>query len=283
MKPEDFTKEELGRLKEIMEEYEKGETMEKNENVKEYILSKAEKDDDSKKVQELLINSPSAFCQIIGLGKIGHEIISIIKDVKYLNVYSAKTLDEINAKSKQKLLFMILDADNKDDLNDVIKFCKNEKDTTITICGINLKSVEKQLLKVAQTVINFDSRLTDDTAEFLKRLIESMTSPKLVNLDFDDLQNMLKKGKKGELTHSKYFRKERIEEEIEDNIKRIDIKKVKSVILQIYSGEELGLNDIMFIGEKISEELNDETEIVWTAEIRPDLQGKIGISTLVTY
>lgn len=134
----------------------------------------------------------------------------------------------------------------------------------------------KQAFKVADELIS----------TMIKGISETITQPSLVNLDYADVKTIMYSGGLAAIGIGESDSSNRAEEAVEKTLQHplleVDYKGAGGAVIQIIGGEDLKLDEINKIGERISGRLDPESQVIWGARVMPGYEGKIQVITIVT-
>ncbi len=121
---------------------------------------------------------------------------------------------------------------------------------------------------------------------FVKNLTDAITQPGLVNLDYADLQVVMDQGGIASIGIGEGAGENRIEKAVEDAVSTplLDIQELgesSGVLIQIIGGEDLTLDEVTTIGEKITEKVPTK-KVVWGARIEENLAGRVRVIAVIT-
>ena len=125
-------------------------------------------------------------------------------------------------------------------------------------------------------------------ATTIKGITETISQPSLVNLDYADVKTIMTSGGVasigiGEADNNTENRAlEAVSKALTNPLLDIDYNGAKGALVQIIGGEDMTLDEISHIGEKVSEMMSKDATIMWGARIEPSYNNKIQVITIVT-
>lgn len=161
----------------------------------------------------------------------------------------------------------------------------------------------EELRKAADTVIVLDSnRLLDYTpnlpidqafsvidqliAETIRGIAETITQPSLINLDFADIQAMLRGGGFAAMLVGEAKGQDRVKDVVRAALNHpllsADIKDATGCILHITGGIDMSLHEAEQIASSLTYELDSHANVIWGARVRKDYEGKTRCIAIVT-
>ncbi|MEM0141104.1 MAG: cell division protein FtsZ [Thermoplasmatales archaeon] len=163
-----------------------------------------------------------------------------------------------------------------------IEKLRKVSDTTIVIPNDKLLEIVPRLpldqaFKVADEIL----------MESLKGLTEIITKPGLVNLDYSDIQTVMKEGGVamigiGESVGGKATVEEAVTEAITSPLIEADISTTKGALVRIVGGEDMTISQAELAVRMIQERINPMARIVWGASVDPSLKGEFKVLVVLT-
>ncbi|MGC8538664.1 MAG: cell division protein FtsZ [Candidatus Micrarchaeia archaeon] len=155
-------------------------------------------------------------------------------------------------------------------------------DTTIVIPNDKLLAVAPDL------PLNMAFRVSDEVlANATRGIVEMVTKPGMVNLDFADLKSVLKDSGYamigiGEATSTQTTNRASvaIENTLKSPLLDVDLSKAKRALVNIIGGEDLTLREAEMVFQEVSGRINDDAMLKWGARIDPSMQ-KSAIKVMV--
>jgi cell division protein FtsZ len=155
-------------------------------------------------------------------------------------------------------------------------------DTTIVIPN------DKLLELVPRLPLDQAFKVADEILmESLKGLTEIITKPGLVNLDYSDIQTVMKEGGVamigiGESTGGKANVEEAVTEAITSPLIEADISTSKGALVRIVGGEDMTVSQAETAVRIVQEKVNPMARIVWGASVDPNLNGEFKVLVVLT-
>ncbi len=154
-------------------------------------------------------------------------------------------------------------------------------DTVIVIENQRLlKLAGKQPLKKAFAVAD------DLIATMIKGITETISQPSLVNLDFADVRAVMRSGGVASIgvgySNAEEERAlEAIEKALNHPLLNVDYQGATGALIQIICSEDVTLEEINYIGERVMEMLDPQAQVIWGARIAKGFEG-IQVITIIT-
>ena len=151
---------------------------------------------------------------------------------------------------------------------------KRVTDTTIIIPNDKLLAVAPDL------PLNMAFRVSDEVlANATKGILEMVTKPGMVNLDFADLRSVLKDSGYalvgiGEANSTQTTNRAQIaiENTLKSPLLDVDLSTAKKALVNIIGGEDLTLREAESIFQEVATRMSDEGLLKWGARIDPTMQ-----------
>ncbi|MBU0628665.1 MAG: cell division protein FtsZ [Nanoarchaeota archaeon] len=117
-------------------------------------------------------------------------------------------------------------------------------------------------------------------------IVETISVPSLVNLDFADVKAIMKGGGVAAIGVGVSDTKNRVEEAVKGALSNqlldIDYKGAEGALIHIEGGPDMTLDEVAKIGDIATENMDENANIIWGARINPSMRGKICVMTIVT-
>lgn len=158
---------------------------------------------------------------------------------------------------------------------------RNHCDTVVVIDNEKLVQIAGDLpVKQAFAVAN------ELVATMIKGIVETISTPSLVNLDFADVQAIMKDGHIASVGVGASNTKNRVQEAVEGALSNplleIDYAGATGAIIQIQGGNDMTLDEISTIGQQVTEAMDPDAEVIWGAQVTEEMDGQITVMTIMT-
>lgn len=154
-------------------------------------------------------------------------------------------------------------------------------DTVIVIDNNRLVQIAGQLpIKKAFAVAN------DLVATMIKGVVETITVPSLVNLDYADVAAIMKNGDVAVIGIGESDTANRVEEAVRQALTHplldVDYEGATGALIHVSGGSDLKLEELNRIGELVTEHLSPEAQVIWGTRIDDNMKGRIQVITIIT-
>jgi len=123
----------------------------------------------------------------------------------------------------------------------------------------------------------------------IKGLTEIITKPGLVNLDYADIQTVMKEGGVafvgiGEANTEEDDRvKAAVHEALTSPLLgEISLKEAKGALIRVVGGPDMSVGEAQRAAEIVTNSVNERARIIWGCSVDPELEGTIKILLIVT-
>jgi len=161
----------------------------------------------------------------------------------------------------------------------------------------------QQLREVTDTVIVIDNNRLVDVAgnlpieqafavanelisTMIKGIVETITIPSLINLDYADVSAIMKNGDVAVIGIGESDTQNRVEEAVKQALSHplldVDYKGATGALIHVICGDDLKLEELNNIGELITENLSPEAQVILGARINKDFHGRVRVITILT-
>jgi len=120
----------------------------------------------------------------------------------------------------------------------------------------------------------------------VKGIAELITKPGLINLDFADIRAVMTAGGIAMIgvgeSDTENRAVEAVEKAINNPLLDVDITGAKGALINVSGGPNMTLDEAKKVVEAISSKLDDKANIIWGAQLSPDLQNTIRTMLVIT-
>lgn len=155
-------------------------------------------------------------------------------------------------------------------------------DTTIILDNNRLVDIAGQLpIEQAFAVAN------ELVSTMIKGIVETITLPSLINLDYADVSAIMKNGGVsvigiGESDSSSDKVNEAVRQALTHPLLDVDYRGASGALVHVTCGPDLKLEEFDVIGRTVSENLNAEANVIIGARISKEFAGKVRVITIMT-
>lgn len=159
----------------------------------------------------------------------------------------------------------------KDGLKDMVEIC----DSVIVVDNNSLRRMAGNLpLKEAFGVAN------ERISTFIKNMSEALSLPGLMNLDFADMNAIMRQGGICAIGFGEGAGDAKVEEAVERALDSQlldigDIREAKGALVYIEGGEDMTLEDVNRAGELVLDRVSPDARVTWGARVTSDLDDRM--------
>jgi cell division protein FtsZ len=154
-------------------------------------------------------------------------------------------------------------------------------DTCIVLDNNKLVDIAGQLpIEQAFAVAN------ELVSTMIKGIVETITLPSLINLDYADVSSIMKNGGVSVIgigeadTQNKVM--EAVQQALTNPLLDVDYKGASGALIHVTCGPDLKLEEFDVIGRAVSENLSPEAQVIIGARISKEFTGKVRVITIMT-
>jgi len=161
----------------------------------------------------------------------------------------------------------------------------------------------QELTEVVDTVIVIDNNRLVDIAgnlpmeqafavanelvsTMIKGIVETITLPSLINLDYADVSSIMKNGDVAVIGVGESDTTARVEEAVKQALTHplldVDYKGATGALIHITCGSDFKLEEFSGVGELVTENISPEAQVIIGARINKDFQNKVRVITIMT-
>ncbi len=123
-------------------------------------------------------------------------------------------------------------------------------------------------------------------ATMIKGIVETISIPSLVNLDYADVKAIMKDGGVAAIGIGVSDTERRVEEAVkgalENPLLDINYEGATGAIIHVHGGPDLTLEEINRIGELVTESMDADANVIWGARVTDDMRGRVTVMTIIT-
>jgi len=162
-------------------------------------------------------------------------------------------------------------------LDELRKHC----DTVIVIDNNRLTQIAGNLpIQQAFAVAN------ELISTMIRGIVEIISVPSLVNLDFADVKAIMKNGGVAAIGVGCSDTTNKVDEAVDgalaNPLLEISYEGATGALIHVEGGPDMTLEDVERVGEKVTSQMDDDANVIWGARINKDMVGKITIMTIIT-
>jgi len=120
----------------------------------------------------------------------------------------------------------------------------------------------------------------------IKGIVETITIPSLINLDYADVASIMKNGDVSCIGIGESDTQNRVEEACKQALSHplldIDYKGATGALIHVICGDDLKLEELNNIGGLVTENLSPDAQVILGARINREFKGKVRVITIIT-
>lgn len=124
------------------------------------------------------------------------------------------------------------------------------------------------------------------TSTMIKGIVETITLPSLINLDYADVSAIMKNGDVAVIGIGESDTQSRVDEAVRQALTHplldVDYKGATGALIHITGGPDLKLEEFDNIGRLVTENLSQEAQVIIGARINKEFAGKVRVITIMT-
>ena len=120
----------------------------------------------------------------------------------------------------------------------------------------------------------------------IRGIVETIAVPSLVNLDFADVKAIMTNGGVAAIGVGSSDTNNRVEEAVKGALSNplldIDYKGATGALIHIEGGADMTLEEVNRVGELVTENLDDDANVIWGARVSDEMEKRVTVMTIVT-
>ncbi|MDH5450212.1 MAG: cell division protein FtsZ [Candidatus Bathyarchaeota archaeon] len=135
--------------------------------------------------------------------------------------------------------------------------------------------------------LNEAFRIADQVlANMIKGIVETISEPSLINLDFADFKTVVKKGGVAIIGIGESDAPNRAEEAVRNALRsplfNIDYEGATGALVHVSGDDEMTIEEANRVGEIVTEMMSRNATVAWGAKVNPDSDGALKVTLLMT-
>jgi len=123
-------------------------------------------------------------------------------------------------------------------------------------------------------------------ATMIRGIVETIAVPSLVNLDYADVKTIMTNGGVAAIGVGASDTTNRVDEAVKGALSNplldISYKGATGAMIHIEGGPDMTLDEVNRIGEIVTENLDQDSNVIWGARVSDDMEGKMTVMTIIT-
>lgn len=120
----------------------------------------------------------------------------------------------------------------------------------------------------------------------IKGIVEIISVPSLVNLDFADVKAIMRGGGVAVIGVGVSDTTNRVEESVKGAMANplldVDYNGATGALIHVTGGPDLTLDEVAKVGDLVTEAMDQDANVIWGARVVEDMKGKITVMTIMT-
>jgi len=145
----------------------------------------------------------------------------------------------------------------------------------------------KLMQLVPQLPINEAFRVADQVlANMIKGIVETISAPSLINLDFADFKTIVKRGGVAVVGVGESDAPNRAEEAVRNALRspllNVDYAGATGALIHVTGDDQMTIEEANRVGEIVTEMMDDNALVIWGARVNPEQDGKLKVTLVMT-
>jgi cell division protein FtsZ len=120
----------------------------------------------------------------------------------------------------------------------------------------------------------------------IKGIVETIAVPSLVNLDYADVKAIMTEGGVASIGVGASDTNNRVEEAVQGALSNplldISYEGATGAILHVTGGPDMTLDEINRVGELVTQQMDNDANVIWGARVADEMKGKLTVMTIIT-
>jgi cell division protein FtsZ len=165
--------------------------------------------------------------------------------------------------------------------SDALTEMRRQCDTVVVIDNNKLMQL------VPQLPINEAFRVADQVlVNMIKGIVETITEPSLINLDFADFRTIVKRGGVAVVGVGESDAPNRAEEAVRNALRspllNVDYAGATGALIHVTGDDQMTIEEANRVGEIVTEMMHNDALVIWGARVSPEQAGKLKVTVVMT-
>ena len=165
--------------------------------------------------------------------------------------------------------------------SDALTEMRRQCDTVVVIDNNKLMQL------VPQLPINEAFRVADQVlANMIKGIVETVSAPSLINLDFADFKTIVRRGGVAVIGVGESDAPNRAEEAVRNALRSplldVDYAGARGALIHVSGDGQMTIEEANRVGEIVTEMMDDDALVIWGARVNPELAGMLKVTLVMT-
>jgi cell division protein FtsZ len=145
----------------------------------------------------------------------------------------------------------------------------------------------KLMQLVPQLPINEAFRVADQVlANMIKGIVETISAPSLINLDFADFKTIVRRGGIAVVGVGESDAPNRAEEAVRNALRspllNVDYAGATGALIHVTGDSQMTIEEANRVGEIVTEMMDNHALVIWGARVNPEQDGKLKVTLVMT-
>jgi cell division protein FtsZ len=145
----------------------------------------------------------------------------------------------------------------------------------------------KLMQLVPQLPINEAFRVGDQVlANMIKGIVETISAPSLINLDFADFKTVVRRGGMAVVGVGESDAPNRAEEAVRNALRspllNVDYAGARGALIHVTGDSQMTIEEANRVGEIVTEMMDVNALVIWGARVNPEQSGKLRVTLVMT-
>jgi cell division protein FtsZ len=145
----------------------------------------------------------------------------------------------------------------------------------------------KVMQLMPQLPINEAFKVADQVlANMIKGIVETISAPSLINLDFADFKTIVKRGGVAVVGVGESDAPNRAEEAVRNALRSplldVDYMGATGALIHVTGDSQMTIEEANRVGEIVTEMMDENALVIWGARVNPEQEGKLKVTLVMT-
>jgi len=138
-----------------------------------------------------------------------------------------------------------------------------------------------------RTSLNKTFKIVNSTlADMVKGIVEIVSGPSMINADFSNFETIIKDGGVATVGIGESNAPNRAEEAVRNALRNplfnVSYENAKGALIHVSGDDHMTIEEVNKVGEIVSEMMNKNAVVTWSAKVNPNLTGMLRVTLMMT-
>jgi cell division protein FtsZ len=128
--------------------------------------------------------------------------------------------------------------------------------------------------------------VNNQVTDIVKGIVETVSGPSMINVDFSNFETIIRDGGVATVGVGESNAPNRAEDAVRNALKNplfnVSYEDAKGALIQVSGDDHMTIEEVNKVGELVSEMMNKNAVVTWSARVNPNLAGMLRVTLMMT-